>query len=214
MPFLPHNLPFTIAGAGMLWVGWFGFNGGSQTAANGAAGMTIVVTHLSASAAALTWMAIEWFRNGKPSALGIATGSIAGLAAVTPAAGFVAPAGALAIGAISAALCWFCCSKLKHRFRYDDSLDVFGVHGIGGIVGTVLVAVFGSASMGGFGQFDIGTQLVTQCLAAVYTAGLSGVVTWVLLSVLRRTIGLRVDEAAEAEGLDISEHGETAYSVQ
>ena len=214
MPFLPHNLPFTIVGAGMLWVGWFGFNGGSQTAAKGAAGMTIVVTHLSASAAALTWMAIEWFKNGKPSALGIATGSIAGLAAVTPAAGYVAPAGALAIGTISAALCWFCCSKLKHRFRYDDSLDVFGVHGIGGIVGTVLVAVFGSSSLGGFGQFDIGAQLVTQGLAAVYTAGLSGVVTWGLLSVLRRTIGLRVDEAAETEGLDISEHGETGYSVQ
>ncbi len=212
-PFIPHNLPLTLTGAGMLWVGWFGFNGGSQSAANGAAGMTVLVTHLSACSAALTWMVIEWLR-GKPSALGVATGSIAGLAAITPAAGYVGPMGALAIGAISATLCWLCCAKLKQKLKYDDSLDVFGVHGVGGIVGTILVAVFGHVSMGGTGTFEIGTQLKTQVLASLYTALLSGGVTVVVLLVLKYLLGLRVDAPAEAEGLDLAEHGESGYNLQ
>lgn len=208
----PHNLPFTVAGAGMLWVGWFGFNAGSQLAANGPAAMTLVVTHLSASAATVTWMLIEWLKLGKPSALGIATGSIAGLAAITPASGSVGPVGTLAIGTVSAAVCWAACAKLKKRFNYDDSLDVFGVHGVGGFVGTVLVAVFGSKHFaGGLGDFDILPQLVTQLLASLYTIVLSGVVSFVLLKVIGATIGLRVTSDEENTGLDLAEHGEEAY---
>jgi Amt family ammonium transporter len=210
---MPHNLPFTIAGAGMLWVGWFGFNGGSQVAANGSAAMTVLVTHLSASAACVVWAGIEWVKQGKPSALGIATGSIAGLAAITPASGKVAPLGAMCIGAISALLCWLACARLKKRFGYDDSLDVFGVHGVGGFVGTVLVAIFGSKHFaGGFGDFQIGSQLVTQLLAAFYTTVLSGVVSFILLKIISVTIGLRVTPEQENAGIDISEHGEDAYN--
>lgn len=212
-PFIPHNLPFTITGAAMLWVGWFGFNAGSQLAANGAAAMTLVVTHLSACAASVVWMAIEWIKNGKPSVLGIATGSIAGLAAITPASGKVGPIGALCIGSVSAILCWLACAKLKAKFKYDDSLDVFGVHGVGGFVGTVLVAVFGTKSFcGGLGDFNIGSQLTTQLLAALYTIILSGVVSYVLLKIIDKTIGLRVSEQEESEGLDLADHGEAGYS--
>ena len=212
-PFIPHNLPFTITGAAMLWVGWFGFNAGSQLAANGAAAMTLVVTHLSACAASVVWMAIEWIKNGKPSVLGIATGSIAGLAAITPASGKVGPIGALCIGSVSAILCWLACSKLKAKFKYDDSLDVFGVHGVGGFVGTILVAVFGTKSFcGGLGDFNIGSQLTTQLLAALYTIILSGVVSYVLLKIIDKTIGLRVSEQEESEGLDLADHGEAGYS--
>lgn len=209
----PHNLPVTIAGAGMLWVGWFGFNAGSQLAANGSAAMTLIVTHLSACSACVVWMLIEWLKLGKPSALGIATGSIAGLAAVTPAAGKVGPIGAVCIGAISAYVCWLACAKLKKRFNYDDSLDVFGVHGVGGFVGTVLVAVFGSRSFaGGLGDFAILPQLKTQLLASAYTIILSGVVSVVLLKILAATVGLRVTSEQENTGLDLAEHGEEAYS--
>ena len=212
-PFLPHNLPFAIIGAGMLWVGWFGFNGGSQLAANGSTAMTVVVTHLSACAAAVTWMSIEWKFNGRPSVLGIATGSIAGLAAITPAAGKAGPIGAVLIGTISGALCWMACVKLKTRFRYDDSLDVFGVHGIGGLVGTILVAVVGSTSFpGGAGDYAIGSQLVTQSLAALVTVVLSGVMSFVILAAIRATIGLRVGPEKENEGLDLIDHGEKAYN--
>ena len=210
---MPHNLPLTIAGAGMLWVGWFGFNGGSQVAANGSAAMTVLVTHLSASAACIVWSAIEWIKLGKPSALGIATGSIAGLAAITPASGKVGPIGAICIGATSAYVCWLACAKLKKRFNYDDSLDVFGVHGVGGFVGTVLVAVFGSRHFaGGLGEFEILPQLKTQLLAALYTIILSGVVSIVLLKIIGATVGLRVTSEQESSGLDISEHGEEAYN--
>lgn len=212
--FLPHNLPLTVVGACMLWVGWFGFNAGSQLAANGSAAMTLVVTHLSACVASLVWMAIEWIRNGKPSVLGIATGSIAGLAAITPAAGKVGPIGAVCIGAISAIVCWLACAKLKARFRYDDSLDVFGVHGIGGFIGTILVAVFGSKSFaGGLGDFAIGEQLKIQLLASLYTIALSAIVSIILLLAIKATIGLRVSESEEDEGLDLSDHGESAYEM-
>jgi len=212
-PMPPHNLPTTIAGAGMLWVGWFGFNAGSQLAANGNAAMTLVVTHLSACSASVVWMLIEKIKLGRPSALGIATGSIAGLAAITPASGKVGPFGAICIGAISAFLCWLACAKLKRRFNYDDSLDVFGVHGVGGFVGTLLVAVFGSRHFaGGLGDFEILPQLKTQALASLYTILLSGVVSVVLMLILRATIGIRVTEDQERTGLDLSEHGEEAYN--
>jgi Amt family ammonium transporter len=210
---MPHNLALTITGAGMLWVGWFGFNAGSQLAANGAAAMTLVVTHLSACAASVVWMLIEWVRNGKPSALGIATGSIAGLAAITPASGKVGPIGAICIGSVSALLCWMACAKLKKKFGYDDSLDVFGVHGVGGFVGTILVAVFGTTSFaGGLGDFQIGRQLLTQSLAAVYTILLSGIASFAILKVIDLTIGLRVTPEDENQGLDLAEHGEAAYN--
>lgn len=209
----PHNLATTIAGAGMLWVGWFGFNAGSQLAANGSAAMTLVVTHLSACAACVVWAVIEKVKLGKSSALGIATGSIAGLAAITPASGKVCPIGAICIGSISAFVCWLACAKLKKKFNYDDALDVFGVHGVGGFIGTVLVAVFGSKSFaGGLGDFAIGQQLVTQLLASLYTIILSGVVSVVLLKVLDKTIGLRVSPEQENTGLDLAEHGEEAYN--
>ncbi|MEI6278524.1 MAG: ammonium transporter [Verrucomicrobiae bacterium] len=210
---IPHNLPFTLAGAAMLWVGWFGFNAGSQYAANGSTAMTLVVTHLSACSAAVVWMAIEWSRLGKPSALGIATGAVAGLAAITPASGKVGPIGALAIGATSAFVCWLACAKLKKRFSYDDSLDVFGVHGVGGFIGVVLVAVFGSKHFaGGLGDFEIGGQLLIQTQAALYAVVLSGGVSFVLLKAIGATVGLRVTPDQENVGLDLSEHGEEGYT--
>ena len=213
MSIAPHNLSFTIAGAGMLWVGWFGFNGGSQVAANGSAAMTILVTHLSACSACVVWSAIEWVKLGKPSALGIATGSIAGLAAITPASGKVGPVGAICIGAVSALLCWYACARLKKRFGYDDALDVFGVHGIGGFVGTILVAIFGSKHFaGGLGDFEILAQLKIQSLASLYTIILSGVVSYAVLKVLALTIGLRITAEQENTGIDVSEHGEEAYN--
>lgn len=213
---MPHNLPYTLAGAGMLWVGWFGFNGGSQVAANGNAAMTVVVTHISACAACVVWSLIEKLKVGKPSALGIATGSIAGLAAITPASGKVGPVGALCLGSISAIVCWFFCAKVKQKFKYDDSLDVFGVHGVGGFVGTVLVAVFASPFFGGLGYAEgvtMGGQLVTQLLASLYTIILSGVVSFVLLKIIDVTIGLRVDSEQESQGLDLAEHGESGYNA-
>ncbi len=214
-PMIPHNLPYAVIGAGMLWVGWFGFNGGSQLAANGNAAMTLVVTHISASAASVVWMAIEWTRNKRPSVLGIATGSIAGLAAITPASGKVGPIGALCIGSISALVCWMACAKLKPKFKYDDSLDVFGVHGVGGIIGTVLVAVCGSKQFpGGLGDYEIAPQLQTQVLAAIYTALLSAVASVILLKLIDAVIGLRVADQLEREGLDLSEHGEKAYNEE
>ncbi len=212
---MPHNLPFTIAGAGMLWVGWFGFNGGSQVAANGAAAMTVVVTHLSACAACVVWALIEKIKLGKPSALGIATGSIAGLAAITPASGKVGPVGALCIGSISAIVCWIACAKLKKKFAYDDSLDVFGVHGVGGFIGTVLVAIFASPTFGGLGYAEgmtMSSQFITQLQASAYTIVLSGAVSFILLKAIDLTIGLRVTVEEENQGLDLAEHGESGYS--
>lgn len=210
---LPHNLPQTMVGAAMLWVGWFGFNAGSQLAANGSAAMTLIVTHLSACTAAVVWMGIEFLVMRKSSALGIATGSIAGLAAITPASGKVGPVGALCIGAVSAFLCWLACAKLKKRFRYDDSLDVFGVHGVGGLVGTILVAVFGSTRFaGGLGDFEILPQLRTQALAALYTVVLSGVASYGIIKVVGLMINLRVNPEEENQGIDLAQHGESAYN--
>jgi len=211
---LPHNLPMTVCGAGMLWVGWFGFNGGSALGANGDAAMAIVVTHLSAAMAALTWMFIEWTKSGRPSMLGLATGSIAGLAAITPASGFVGPFGALVIGFTSSVVCWWMCAKIKFKFGYDDSLDVFGVHGVGGFIGTILVAVFASGMFGGKGgdSYSILTALKVQSWAALITIVYTLVVSVVILKVIQHTIGLRVDEQEEIGGLDLGSHGEAGYN--
>lgn len=206
---LPHNLPMTVTGAAMLWVGWFGFNAGSGLAANGSAAMTLVVTHLSACTATLVWMGIEWAALKRPTVLGAATGSIAGLAAITPAAGSVGPVGALIIGATSAAVCWWFSIKVKTHFKYDDSLDVFGVHGIGGLVGTILLGVLAHDTFGGLNNE---ASLRTQTLASLYTAGYSAAVSIALLAALKKTLGLTVTELQEREGLDYSEHGETAYN--
>jgi ammonium transporter, Amt family len=209
VPTLPHNLPMTVTGAAMLWVGWFGFNAGGGISANGAAGMTLVVTHLSASIATLVWMGLEWFTLKKPTVLGAATGSIAGLAAITPAAGSVGPQGALIIGTVSAIVCWVASVKLKAKFKYDDSLDVFGVHGVGGFVGTVLLGIFAKSSWGGFNDnASLGNQFSAAMIATVW----SGVATVVLLLIIKAVIGLRVDEQSEQEGLDSADHGEQAYN--
>ena len=211
---MPHNLPMTVTGTAMLWVGWFGFNAGSGLAADGAAAMTLIVTHTSAAVAALTWAAIEWFLHRRPSMLGAATGSIAGLAAITPASGHVGPIGAIAIGATAGILCWYFSTRIKMRFKYDDSLDVFGVHGIGGLVGTLMVAVFGATQMGGKGleKDSIGAQLGTQALASVYTIAYTAIVTVVILYVVRLVVGLRVEDQSETMGLDQAAHGETGYN--
>ncbi|MEM0896835.1 MAG: ammonium transporter, partial [Verrucomicrobiota bacterium] len=211
----PHNLPMTVTGTAMLWVGWFGFNAGSGLAADGNAALTLIVTHTSAATAAFVWMLIEWVKFGKPSMLGAATGSIAGLAAITPASGAVGPLGALIIGTVSAILCWFFCAVIKMKFKYDDSLDVVGVHGVGGLVGTLLVAVLGAQAMpfGGIGEFEVGPQLGIQALASGITVVWTLVASFVILKIVGMiTGGLRVSESVENEGLDLASHGETGYS--
>jgi len=213
-PMFPHNLTMTVTGTGMLWVGWYGFNGGSALAANGDAAMAITVTHVSASMAALTWMAIEWVRSGKPTVLGLATGAIAGLAAVTPASGFIGPIGGLAIGLASGGLCYLASTSLKHRLGYDDSLDVFGVHGVGGFIGTVLVAIFAAGAFGGNqGDLAIGRQLAVQLGAAVGAVVYTAVLSALILKAIDVTIGLRVDEQEERRGLDIALHEESGYRL-
>lgn len=210
----PHNLTMCVTGTGMLWVGWFGFNGGSALGANGDAAMAITVTHISASTAALTWMAIEWFKHSKPSVLGIATGAIAGLAAITPAAGVVGPIGGLAIGFSAGVICYLASTAMKSKFGYDDSLDVFGVHGVGGFVGTILAGVFGAAAMGGNQiGLSIGSQVGVQLTAALITAAWAGIASFVLLKLTDAIVGLRVDEDSERMGLDLSEHDERGYNL-
>jgi Amt family ammonium transporter len=210
----PHNLTMTVTGTAMLWVGWFGFNGGSALAANGDAAMAITVTHISASTAAMVWLVVEWLRNGKPSMLGVATGSIAGLAAITPASGTVGPAGAVAIGLASGLLCYYACVGLKAKLGYDDSLDVFGVHGVGGFVGTILAGAFSAASLGGAREgLDIVAQLGVQGVGALGAVVYTAAVSLVILVVLKKTIGLRVSEQEESEGLDLTQHEELGYDL-
>ncbi len=211
----PHNLTMTVTGTAMLWVGWFGFNGGSALSAGADAAMAILVTHLSASVGALVWIVVEWNKNGKPSVLGAATGSIAGLAAITPASGSVGPLGALAIGLTSGLVCYWASVLLKPRLGYDDSLDVFGVHGVGGFVGTILVGIFAAPELGGAAvDFDIIRQLGTQALAAVATAAYAALASAAVLWLVRIWMGgLRVTEQAEREGLDLVEHEELGYDV-
>ena len=210
----PHNLTMTVTGTAMLWVGWFGFNAGSALGANGSAAMTLMVTHLSACTATLVWMGIEWLKGGKVGVLGAATGAIAGLAAITPASGFVGPVGAIFIGACSGVICFMFSTSIKSRFGYDDSLDVFGVHGIGGFLGTVLVGVFGAAQFGGYAEFtDVASQVLIQFGAAAGTAVYAMVVSAILLFLIKATIGLRVSDQAEQEGIDLAEHSERGYNL-
>lgn len=216
----PHNLPMTVTGAGMLWVGWFGFNGGSALAANGDAAMAILVTHVSAATGAMTWSVIEWKRFGKPSVLGAVTGMVAGLGTITPASGFVGPGGALVIGLLAGAVCFSATQYIKRVLKIDDSLDVFPVHGIGGIIGTLLAGVFSSTELGVFsgygyaegvksmlGQFNI--QLLGVAVGVLFTA----VVTYLILRLVGLlTGGLRVEDEQEVEGLDIVSHEESGYN--
>jgi ammonium transporter, Amt family len=215
VPMAPHNLPLVAAGAGMLWVGWFGFNGGSALAANGTAGMAILATHLGACAGALAWMLIEWRMYGKPSVLGLLTGVVAGLGTITPASGFVGPLGAVAIGSLAGAVCFFATQLLKRVLYIDDSLDVSPVHGVGGVLGSLLTAVFASVALGGTGysvQHDMLAQLGVQALGIAATAVWCATLTWLILKGLDATLGLRVSEEGESEGLDLAEHGERGYS--
>lgn len=216
----PHNMTMTIAGAGMLWVGWFGFNGGSALAAGGNASMAILVTHISAATGAMTWMVIEWVRFGKPSALGVVTGMVAGLGTITPASGFVGPGGALIIGLLAGGVCFTATQYIKRVLKIDDSLDVFPVHGVGGILGTILAGVFSATSLGvfsGYGFADgiesMGGQLKVQIIGVVATIVFTAVVTWVILKVVDAMVGLRVTEEEEIEGLDIVCHEERGYDL-
>ena len=214
-PMPPNSLVLTLVGAAMLWIGWFGFNAGSQLAADGVAGMAMVVTHIASATAGFAWMCMEWTSRGKPSALGIATGAIAGLAAITPASGTVGPMGALAIGAASGVCCYIAAGRIKRAFGYDDSLDVFGVHGVGGFVGVILVGLFASETLGGIGLegVSIGTQVRRQFIGAAITAVYSGIVTYGILKVLDGTMGLRVSPGEESQGLDIALHGESGFNL-
>ncbi|MDT3722391.1 ammonium transporter [Pseudomonas oryzihabitans] len=213
-PMAPHNLGYTLVGAAMLWVGWFGFNAGSAAAANGTAGMAMLTTQIATAAAALGWMFAEWITHGKPSALGIASGVVAGLVAITPAAGTAGPMGALIIGLAAGVLCFFSATTLKRKLGYDDSLDAFGVHGIGGIVGALLTGVFAAPALGGFGTVtDIGAQLFIQFKGVAFTIVYTGIVTFVILKVLDVVMGLRVNEEEETVGLDLTLHNERGYNL-
>jgi len=213
----PNNLGYTIIGAAMLWVGWFGFNAGSELAADGTAGMAMTVTQLATAAAALGWMFSEWISHGKPSVLGIASGAVGGLVAITPASGSAGPMGAIAIGAVSGVGCFFAATSLKRVLGYDDSLDVFGVHAVGGIIGALLTGVFCAESLGGTGFGDgitsIGGQVGVQFLGVVVTIVYTGVLSFVILKVIDLVIGIRVSEEQETEGLDLALHDERGYSL-
>ena len=212
----PHSLTLTVVGASMLWVGWFGFNAGSAVAADGAAGMAMLVTQISTATAAIAWMFVEWGKHGKPSALGIVTGAVAGLVAITPASGSVGPIGALVIGLVSGVVCFWGATSLKTKLGYDDSLDAFGVHGIGGIVGALLTGVFVATSLGGNGLAEgmtIGTQVWAQLLSIIITIAWSGILSFIILKIVDATVGLRVEEDEERQGLDLSQHNERGYNL-
>ena len=211
---VPHHPAMVMIGASMLWVGWFGFNAGSQLAANGNAGMTMLVTHISAAVASLTWMCLEWRINGKPGLVGIVTGMVAGLATITPASGNVGPLGAVCLGFLAGVVCYFACGIVKNKLKIDDSLDVFAVHGVGGIMGTILVAVFGTTVFGGTGVDDMVQQLGIQVKAVGAVVLWSIIATFVIVMICKFTTGLRVTEEVENTGLDQSEHGETAYQFE
>jgi Amt family ammonium transporter len=216
---MPHNMTMTIAGAGMLWVGWFGFNGGSALASDGNAAMAMLVTHISAATGAMTWMVREWIKFGKPSALGAVTGMVAGLGTITPASGFVGPAGALVIGLLAGAICFTATNYLKQVLKIDDSLDVFPVHGVGGMLGTLLAGIFCSTSLGvfsGYGFADgissIGGQLLVQFIGVITTVAFTAMASFLLLKLVDKLIGLRVSKDQEIEGLDIVLHEERGYN--
>ena len=212
----PHNMTLTILGAGLLWFGWFGFNGGSALGANGLAGTAFVNTHIASAAAALAWVFVEWRQRGKPSVLGVASGCVAGLVAITPAAGFVAPIGALCIGLLGGTVCYYGVT-IKNRFGFDDTLDAFGVHGVGGTVGALLTGVFCTVAVnsGGANGLFYGNprQLLTQAVGVLATMGYAIVGTWVLLKVVDAMVGLRVTREEEEQGLDWTQHGESGYNL-
>jgi len=215
-PLLPHNMTMTVTGAGMLWVGWFGFNGGSALAANGDAGMAILVTHISAAVASLTWMTIEWVKYGKPSVLGIVTGMVAGLGSITPASGFVGPMGAIVIGITAGIVCFSATNFMKRTLHIDDSLDVFPVHGVGGIIGTLLVGVFVASQFGGAGLADgvsIADQFGIQFTAVVAVIAWTAIASYIVLKVTDLICGLRVTDEQERIGLDITQHEEKGYDL-
>lgn len=209
----PHNMTMVVTGAGMLWFGWFGFNGGSALTSDGKAGMAIAVTHIAAAAGSLTWMVIEWLRFGKPSVLGIVTGMVAGLGTITPASGYVGPIGGLAIGVVAGIVCFYATQFIKRGLKIDDSLDVFPVHGVGGCVGSILTGVFAAESLGGLGLdgVSMGQQVGVQALAVLVTALWSAIFSYLLLKLIQVFIGLRVTEDEEMQGLDIVLHEETGY---
>jgi Amt family ammonium transporter len=212
----PHNMTMAVTGAAMLWVGWFGFNAGSALAADGAAGMAMLVTHIAAATGAFVWMLCEWLRYGKPSALGIATGMVAGLGTITPASGFVGPIGALIIGAVAGVACFFATNYMKRALNVDDSLDVFPVHGVGGLLGTLLTGILVSSAFGGIGYPDkvtMGEQFVTQLVGVVAVGLWSAVLTWILLKLVDAVAGLRVAADEETEGLDTVLHNEKGYNL-
>ena len=220
VPMPPHNLTITVAGAGMLWVGWFGFNAGSALGANNTAAMAMLVTHLSAACGALAWMTMEWVRHGKPSVLGIVTGMVAGLGTITPASGSVGPAAAVVIGLSAGVICYFATNLLKNALKVDDSLDVFPVHGVGGILGTLLAGVFCSTQLGIFsgngfsdGITSIGGQLAVQATGVVATFVYTGVMTFIILKLVDMMVGLRVDDDEENQGLDLVLHDERGYNL-
>lgn len=215
-PLPPHNMTMTVTGAGMLWVGWFGFNGGSALAANGDAGMAILVTHISAAVASITWMTIEWLKYGKPSVLGIVTGMVAGLGSITPASGFVGPLGAIMIGLSAGIICFSATNFMKRTLRIDDSLDVFPVHGVGGIIGTLFVAVLVASQYGGVGLADgmtIASQLKVQLTAVLAVLVWTAIASLIILKFIDLICGLRVNDEIERNGLDISEHEEKGYNI-
>ena len=218
-PMPPHNMTMTITGAGMLWVGWFGFNGGSALAANGDAAMAMLVTHISAAAGAITWMFYEWVKFGKPTALGTVTGLIAGLGTITPASGFVGPAGALIIGITAGIVCFNAVILIKQKWKIDDSLDVFPVHGVGGILGTILAGIFASDQLGIFsGQgladgMTIASQVNIQLIGVLSTFAYTAVATYIILKVVDMMVGLRVSAEEEQQGLDIVSHEERGYDL-
>ena len=208
----PHNMTLTVAGASMLWVGWFGFNAGSALAAGTSAGMAMVVTHISAAAGSLAWMACEWIRYGKPSVLGIVTGMVAGLGTITPASGFVGPVGGLIIGISAGVICYFATQFMKRALKIDDSLDVFPVHGVGGMLGTLLTAVFAAESLGGLGlETSISAQLATQFTGVIATVVWCGAITLLILFLIDKVLGIRVTPDQETEGLDVTQHNERGY---
>jgi Amt family ammonium transporter len=212
---LPHNMTMTVAGAAMLWVGWFGFNAGSAVAADGVAGMAMLVTHISAAAGALMWMTVEWIRHGRPGALGAVTGMVAGLGTITPASGFVGPMGALIIGASAGFICYWATQLVKQRWVIDDSLDVFPVHGVGGALGMLLTSVFVMSTLGGVGLpegVSLANQFGVQALAVVATAAWSALVSYLALKVAGAVVPLRVGVDEEIEGLDLVNHEERGYN--
>ena len=212
----PHNMTMTVTGACMLWVGWFGFNAGSALAADGTAGMAMLVTHIGAATGSLAWLTCEWLRYGKPSVLGIVTGMVAGLGTITPASGFVGPMGAIAIGAIAGVACFSATSWMKRALKIDDSLDVTPVHGVGGAIGTLLTGVFATSSLGGVGYAEgvtMGQQVLVQATGILAVAAWSGFATWVLLKLTDAFAGMRVTGDEETEGLDQVEHNEKGYNL-